>query len=400
MSIPKNISLQDQIPEIPYLRIGTTYYKLVLKVDQNERQTIELKVWKKDTIVEDHGKKILEDIPKYDDFVLKPDNVNFQPVINNCYNLYSPFKHKPRKGDWIWTERLMRHVFGEQYDLGMRYMQILYLHPTRSTIILSLVSKQRETGKTTFLNYLDMLFGQNLALISSSDFQSSFNGSYGSKLILAIEEALLEKTLSIEKLKSLATQKFITVNEKFVAPYKLPFYGKLVLASNNEDKFAKIDQEEIRFLVRKLGKPEFKNHDIETDLLREIPAFLHHLQTLPPVDWTVSRSGFTPEELHNDSLDKVVKESRSWLCKDLEILIQDHFQNNDFDSFFAAPKDIRDKFFINNNKVELNFIRRVLRDEMKMEPEEKAIRYTAFNEALESVVGRPYTFERSNFVTK
>ena len=397
--IPKNISLNEAAESIPYIRVGCTYYKLIEKIDRQNIKRNELKVWRKEEIVLDEGKDYLKKIPHYDDFIMKPNNLVFDSSDNGYFNLYSEFLHKPKEGEWLWSQRLLKHVFGEQYDLGMRYLQILYLYPDRSTVILALVSTERQTGKTTFLNWINAIFGANVALISSSDFLSGFNSHYATKNIIAIEETLFEKQLTIEKLKALATAKFVQINEKFITPYKIPFYGKIILTSNNEDKFAKVEQEEIRFFVRKLGKPEFTNHAIEEDLIKEIPAFLYYLNSLHPVDWSVSRSGFATEELKNGSLDAVVKESKSSLCKDLEIHLADYFNNNEKDSFYASPLDIKNEYFLNNQRYEVSYIRTILKNELKMTPEGMR-RYTPFEkDMMPTRAGRPYRFLRSDFET-
>jgi len=265
----------------------------------------------------------------------------------------------------LWTETLLRHIFGEQYELGLRYMQILYLHPDRSTVILALVSTERQTGKTTFLNWINAMFGSNVALISSSDFLSGFNSQYATKNIIAIEETLFEQKLTIEKLKALATAKHVQINEKFITPYKIPFYGKIILTSNNEDKFAKVEEEEIRFFVRKVGRPQIHNHAIEDELIKEIPAFLNYLTKLPSVDWSVSRSGFTTAELKNESLKAVVNESKSSLCKDLEMYLSEYFDNHPREYVHATALDIKSKFFYGNQRYEASYIRSVLKTDFK-----------------------------------
>ena len=112
-----------------YIRVGTNYFKIISKLDRFGINRSEIKVWTADTLKQDFGKAILDKIKKYDDFTILPDNLLYTPVINNCYNLYRPFTHQPSPGIWDWTEVLIRHIFGEQYDLGIRYLQILYLHP-------------------------------------------------------------------------------------------------------------------------------------------------------------------------------------------------------------------------------------------------------------------------------
>ena len=387
----------------PFIRVGTDYFKKVKKLDRYSMLRTELKAWTKDEIKQDHGKAYIDNIPRFDDFTILPNNLNYQPVVENCYNLYKEFTHTPAQGSWYWSNVLMNHIFMEQYNLGIRYLQAMYLHPERSLPILVLVSKERQTGKTTFLNWLNMIFGDNMVNISPEDLTGSFNHIYATSNIIAVEETLIEKAITVEKLKAIATAKFMTVNQKFVSQYKIPFYGKIILASNNEDKFARIDEEEIRFFVRKVGRPTVHNHNIEADLSKEIPAFLHHLTTLPPIDWSRDRSGFTPDEITNESLLNVKSESKSGLFKEISDYISDLFNNhpNGVDSFLAAPVDIKAKWFQNNHNVSSPYIRSVLKNDFKLTPSDKLIRYTPFGipyQIPETRVGTPYSFVKSMFV--
>ena len=393
--------------KIPYLRVGTDYYKRIEKVDRFGIKRIELKVWKKDEIKQDHGREIFKLIQKYDDFDIEPDNLQHSPIIRNCYNLYKEFPHSQKNGGFVWSGRLLEHVFGEQAALGIRYMQALYLYPKRLLPILVLVSKERQTGKTTFINWLNMIFGANMTNINPEDLAGSFNSAYATSNIIAVEETLIEKSITVEKLKSLATGKFLSVNQKYVSPYKVPFFGKIILASNNEEKFARIDEEEIRFFVRKLEHPKFKNHDIEANLVDEIPAFLHYLSTLPAIDWSLDRSGFTPEELVNEQLLQVKKESKSSLYKDLFHLFTDLFNNHPSNSTEVSftPSDVKSLWFAHDGRIGIQYIAFVLRNEFKIEPDEKVSRYFPFGMQYDSKgsfsekkVGLCYTLHADTFV--
>lgn len=392
------LSQQDRPTDLNYIRVGTDYYKVIQKTDRYDVVRTELKVWNKDEIKQDHGVKFLKTIPHYDDFTIQPNNFDYQPIIRNCYNLYSEFRYKPESGTWKWSEKLLKHIFGEQYELGLRYMQALYLHPHRSLPIIVLVSKERQTGKTTFINWLNQIFGANMVLINPEDLASSFNASYATANIIAVEETLIEKSITVEKIKALATGKLISVNQKFVSQYQIPFYGKIILASNNEDKFAKIDEEEIRFFVRKVSKPEEYNHAIEEELLKEIPAFLNYLTTLPAIDWSKDRSGFTPEELANESLSKVKKESKSALYKELVELFTELFANSDEKVVYATPTDIKMRWFQHNQKFEIQYIRKTLKDDFKKVPQ-KMMKYNPFGETvMVQKTGTPFEFNVKEFI--
>jgi len=384
--------------DVPYIRVGTDYFKVIHKGDRFNVQRTELKAWNIETIKLDHGKSFLNKIPHFDDFTIRPDNFNYQPVINNCYNLYRHFSHKPSQGKWPWTEILMKHIFGEQYHLGIRYMQVLYLYPDHLMPILVLVSRERETGKTTFVNWLGMIFGDNIVNISPEDLVNGFNAPYAASNIIAVEETLIEKAHTVEKLKAHATAKFITVNQKFVSQYRLPFFGKFILTSNNEDKFARIDQEEIRFFIRKVPLPTVKRGEIEDDIIKEIPAFLHYLTTLPPVDFNVDRTGFTPDELNNDSLVNVKQESKSENCKELAMFFEDIFLNeaSALNEFYVDSKSIKDRFFSKDNRAGVDWIRKILQREMNLIPTQKPVYFRPFG-LNDAKTGRAYLIERSFF---
>ena len=384
--------------EMPYMRIGTDYFKKIHKVDRFGIKRTELKHWTKEEIKQDHGTKIISKIPLFDDFSLQPDHINYQPVVGTCYNLYREFPHRPQVGEWTWTNIILHHIFGDQYEIGIRYMQILYLHPDRLMPILVLVSKKRQTGKTTFLNWLNMVFGDNMANLNPEDLVNGFNFSYAASNIIAIEETLIEKTVTVEKLKALATTKFITVNQKFISQYRMPFFGKIILTSNNENKFAKIDQEEIRFFIRKVGAPTTTNHNIEADMVAEIPAFLHYLTTLPPADFSRDRTGFTPDELENDNLINVKKESRTETCKEIMMIIEDIFLNelSREKTFMASAKCIKDKYFSRDNRTGYVWIRDVLKDQLNLKNSEKSIYFSPFK-TEPSRTGRPFIFNREDF---
>jgi hypothetical protein len=272
--------------------------------------------------------------------------------------------------------------------------------------ILVLVSKERQTGKSTFLNWLTMIFGDNTVMVNSNDLKNDFNALYAIASWIFVEETLIEGNDTVEKLKMMATAKTVSVNPKYVQQYQIPFYGKFILTSNHEEKFARIDQEEIRFFIRKLGTPQHINHNIEADLKNEIPAFLHYLSSLPPVDFSVGRVPFTAEELANDSLAKVKKESRPGLFKDLLMWFAESFNNENAGKpyFYCTALDIKDRWCSHNNQTAPNYIRKILKEEFGLKPEAMT-RYYPFNITTESTpsglekkvsekTGTPYKIER------
>ena len=80
--------------------------------------------------------------PKYDGFCTVPDHMGYKPVVGKFLNLYEPISHRSQEGDFPCIRSLVEHIFGEQYGLGMDYLQLLYLYPIQKLPILLLVSER------------------------------------------------------------------------------------------------------------------------------------------------------------------------------------------------------------------------------------------------------------------
>lgn len=147
-----------------FLRIGTVYYKVVESPLPSGDTKTERKVWTYETICQDYGKDYIAQIPKYDGFCIISSHLNYKPVIGEFLNLYEPLECLPIEGNCQVTLGFIRHIFGEYYELGLDYMQLLYMKPITKLPILVLVSKENNTGKSTFLNLLKMIFGKNVLI--------------------------------------------------------------------------------------------------------------------------------------------------------------------------------------------------------------------------------------------
>lgn len=389
----RNVSKEDA----PYIRVGVDYFKKITKLDRYGVRRNELKPWKKDEIKLDHGKEMLQVLPRYDDFVIAPDNKGYRSVIDNCYNLYRPFNFEAAEGKWKWTEILLRHIFKDKFEIGLKYLQIMYLMPWQQLPILALVSKQRKTGKTTFINWLAMLFGDNMTIISPEDLNSSFNFMYATKNVICVDETSLEKQKAVEKLKALNTAKQITVNAKYTNQYHLPFYAKIILASNFEDRFVRIDDEEIRYFVRKLDEPKINNVNIEEDLIKEIPAFLAYLESMPEPE-IKTRMAFTAEEIDTPELKKVKTESKPVLYKELMEYFTEFFNDNRKKEIYATPTEIKERWFKMSHNITASYIRRVLKEDFNMLSENRMTYYAFADMAAGKKGGTPFKFERKIFI--
>ncbi len=390
---------------VPYIRVSTKFFKVIKKTDRNSIIRTELKLWDKITITDDHGRQYVNKIPIYDDFTIEPNNKSYNQIRGNNYNLYAPFEHEAKsefkESDIKWTTKLLRHIFGDQYDIGLIYLKVLYDLPTQKLPILVLTSEERSTGKTTFLDYLELLFGANTVVINPQDISNSFNGAYASSNVIMIEESRFESVQATEKLKNLATQKKIMVNNKFVQQYSIPFHGKLIITSNDEKRFSRVDDSEIRYWVRKVPSLVGKaNHGILKDLRDEIPYFLAKLNSLDEVDTSKSRMVFEGEILKTEALATVKLESRSGLHKELELLFDSHCAENPGIQYFKfIAKDLKELWFSNNSRIEINYINSVIDNQMKL-PRGDMQRYSPMEQDKHTPKkrsGKPYEFKNQYY---
>ena len=135
-----------------FIRVGSTYYKWVEQPLLDGSVVKKYIPWTLEALRQDYGKKFIADIPRYDGFCTVPSHTNYQKEVGSFLNLYQPLRHGETWEEHCTTTLgLINHIFHEQYDLGMDYLQLLYNEPTQKLPILLLVSTERNTGKTTFL---------------------------------------------------------------------------------------------------------------------------------------------------------------------------------------------------------------------------------------------------------
>lgn len=85
--------------------------------------------------------------------------------MHGFYNIYSPLLHQPKEGEFLYTMRLLEHVFGEQLNLGLDYGQLLIEQPIQILPILCLFFKEQSTSKTTLLKWFKIVLDNKHELI-------------------------------------------------------------------------------------------------------------------------------------------------------------------------------------------------------------------------------------------
>ena len=384
-------------------RIGTTYYKIVRQPNA-AGQLIERSIpWTIEAIRQDYGKDFLANVPKYDGFCCVPSHLDYQPVVGSFKNKYSPLSHIPAEGEWPCIESLVRHIFGDQYDLGLDYLQILYTMPLQKLPILLLVSEERNTGKSTFLNFLKLLFEANVTFNTNENFRSQFNDDWNGKLIIVVDEVLLNKREDSERLKNLSTTYNYKMEAKGRDREEVSFFAKFVLCSNNEYLPVVIDPGETRYWVRKIPKLTTDDTTFLEKIRYEIPAFLHALTYRQLSTAEESRMWFDPKLIDTDALQKIIRANRNRVELELAELLLDIMASMQVDTVYFCFNDILNLFDYQRVKTDRTALRKVVQDCWKLRPAPNSLSYTTYQIGVyisESAyaetrkVGRFYTVTR------
>lgn len=361
-----------------YIRVGTSLYKLAHQPLANGTTVLRRIPWSFGTIRQDYGKSHTPPIKKYDGFCTVPSHTDYHKEIDGFYNLYEPITHVPVEGEFPDIIKLMRHIFGEQFELGLDYMQLLYRQPTQKLPILLLVSEERNTGKTTFLNFLKAVFQDNTTFNTNEDFRSQFNADWAGKLLIVVDEVLLCRREDSERLKNLSTAQTYKVEAKGKDRQEVNFFAKFVLCSNNELFPVIIDMGETRYWVRKVMRLDSDDTNFLQKLKEQIPAFLYYLQHRPLATTKESRMWFDPALIRTEALERIMQSNRNHTEIDIVELLRTIMESQNVDKVSFIPQDLLPLLSLNGVKVELWHIRKVVKELWRLKPAPNALSYTTY----------------------
>lgn len=388
--------------EEEYMRVGTTLYKVVNQPCASGGYEKRRVIWNNSTLRQDYGKNYLATVPKYDGFCTVPDHLNYRKEIDGFLNLYEPIEHTPQIGDFPNIRSLVLHIFGEQYNLGLDYLQLLFLQPLQKLPILLLVSEERNTGKSTFLNFLKAVFGDNVTFNTNEDFRSQFNSDWAGKLLIVVDEVLLNRREDSERLKNLSTTFNYKVEAKGKDRTEIAFFAKFVLCSNNEYLPVIIDAGETRYWVRKINPLKDDDTNFLQKLKEEIPAFLFFLTQRELSTEKESRMWFNPKLTHTAALQKIIRSNRNRLEIEMAELFLDIMSNMNVESVSFCLNDLMTLLIYSQVKAEKHQVRKVVQEVWKLTSAPNSLSYTAYEIAptrdchyeTKRKIGRFYTITK------
>lgn len=283
--------------------------------------------------------RLLYDIEFFDGFFNEPEHLNYKPSIvaisdegfeTKWFNKYMKLTHKPilnkviTEKDIPLSIKFIKHIFGkgkltykgkeiDEWELGLDYMQLLYLQPKQFLPIIALVSKDQQTGKTIFWRWCVSIFQQNAKIIPPEMLTGNFTEYFINSLLIVIDEALFNKRETMERVKTMTTNSETMVNGKHAKEMETQTYLKIGLSSNNVNDFAILTKDDQRFWIRDI--PKIPDEDYIPDFLQklndEIPAFLGYLcKREMATQKDDDRMYFSMDVRKTVGLDRVVDKSR------------------------------------------------------------------------------------------
>ncbi|WP_342645025.1 primase-helicase family protein [Mucilaginibacter sp. CSA2-8R] len=416
----KGLHLVAHQDSFKFIRVACDYFKEIQV--PNSKGVLEKRriPWSKGEITMDYVKKgvdnFFDSIPKYDTFCNVPCNTSdYQQIINDCYNLYYKLDHEPEEGKWPSIKKYLTHVFGENpigdgkttsLDLAMDCIQLKYLKPTQKLPILCLVSKERNTGKSTFLWLMREIFEENSTVIGNQEINDMYNDDWASKAVVGIDEGFIDKKIVLEKIKSQSTNDKIKLRGMYAGRQDVSFFGWFILTSNDETNFMAIDEEEIRFWVVKVNPYTEEDPFLLRKMTEEIPYFLHYLQQRELVHEQSSRFWFKKELLETDALRKIKEKSRGWFIGELQKVMEELFFHYRYHTLYYTLTELFE--ILNGGNAGTKFrkadISDQLQEKLKLEP--RLARHQHPNDPSKGLSltsekhGRCYEFRIEDFVSE
>lgn len=338
--------------EYRFIKVGDEYYQRMIQYDIFTKSSSVVYRRRKRQELCTEGISI-KAIQRFDDWIIKPSHTNYERIIEidhggetfRFFNAYNPLPHTPKEFDLPeefyrdpenfdyskipeirHTAEFFKHIFdyknyrNRYVKIGWDWVTLCYLNPEQRLQALALVSSEEGTGKSTFINFLLAMFGENATKTEASRIGSNFNALSAGKVIQCVEETKDERGEIENKLKDLITAYEQVIEAKHQDARTVKTFSKYVFASNHEEGFMKVGTQTTRFFVMKVNPIPAKVPDFEEKLYLEIPYVLYFMQKRGVLTPKEDRLYFNPKLLENEALLRLRQASKDQVQQVMEEL--------------------------------------------------------------------------------
>jgi hypothetical protein len=333
-------------------------------------------------------------IPKFTDFCNIPGHDReYKAIYNDEYNIYYPIPWEPKPGNWSNIQKFLRHLsqnqFQNKYDILLDILCLKYINPIAKLPIIVLYSREKNTGKSTLLWFLNDIYGDNSSLISNNDLTLDFNDYLLGNVLLIDEAIIVDKAL--EMLKSLSTAPETSINMKNMPKLKVSFFGTFFITTNRLT-FVRIDEDENRFFILHVPTVSETDPTLREKMREEIPAFLYYLRYHHKLKYerSQSRFWFPFRDYVTSALTELKQKSKQQSLRALHEWVREMFFTHLITEFEAAPVVIIPQLRkYTSRDISFTELTNTLKDDMNLIPS-KVHRYK-FPKLIDNFTGEPET---------
>jgi hypothetical protein len=174
------------------------------------------------------------------------DGVGFRPgegevLPGKLLNLWRGWAVEPKEGSWRLLRRHIYLVLGNgDWKAGryiLRWFAHMFQHPGEpGQTVLVFKGEEEGLGKGIMAQAIMQILGRySLPVSDSRQFLGAFSGHLQHCVFLFLDEAFWAGDQKAEgRLKSLVTERYITIEPKYVTPFQTPNLLHIMMASNND----------------------------------------------------------------------------------------------------------------------------------------------------------------------
>ncbi len=171
------------------------------------------------------------------------------------------------------------------YEYLVNYLAHMVQKPDEKPGIMIVLLGGQGVGKGTFFGLLQTIWNKTSVLVSSIDqVLGRFNGILERSYIVMLDEALFSgDKKAAEKLKSLITEEYMVIENKYEHQKSITSFHRFFGASN-KSHFVNVDADDRRFLFLRVSEFKAQNDEYYKQIRdafkndETMGAFLHHLQ--------------------------------------------------------------------------------------------------------------------------
>ena len=260
------------------------------------------------------------------------------PTPDTTLNYWISPSIKPKQGDWIVLREFLNTVICNNnvalLDYLIYYLAHMLQRPEDKPGIMIVLLSGQGTGKGTFYKLLSKIWSRTTLQVSDiGEVIGQFNAALERNYTVCMDEALFAgDKKSLDKLKSLITEKKCRIEQKHQPSRTIDSYHRFFAASNHEH-FAHVDKDDRRFLfirVSSIHKQDQLYFDAVNDALDNddvIAAMMFDLINLDLTGFNIRKRPLTEEHL-SQRLQSLSGFERYWFEVMQTGMINEHLEWN------------------------------------------------------------------------